>query len=249
MKNSLIPRFAKCAGLAVLAVAIAPSAHAVFHKYSSFTIEPTGNYLTGDVGESVASTASIGLIVQAAAGPAHATNVTDIASYIATGYNGGDWLGTGMTSPAVQVDAGINGVLSVMLYDNTLLNYAKWAGALDLDTIPDANFNQVLSRVSYAGDFTGDGLLTADDYGLLDFYFSSSFNAQGDLNGDGIIDAGDYGILDYVLSFQPYGALTDLAAFSGGGKGGGVVPEPGSMALLLSGAAYLLGMRKRKQSI
>lgn len=228
-----------------------PSADAAYHKYSSFTIVPTGTYLVGDVGQSVASTALQGVIVQAPDGVTQATNVTNIAGYIATGYNGGDWLGTGITSPAVQVDAGINGVLSVMLYDNTLLNYAKWAGALDLDTIPDTNFNQVLSRVSYSGDLTGDGQVTSDDYGLMDFYLSAGYNAQGDLNGDGFITPDDYGLLDYVLSFQPYGLLTDLSAFSGGGKisGASVVPEPTGLALLLSGATCLLGMRKRKRTI
>lgn len=251
MKNSHSLRIARNVGFVALAVVFAPSVQAAYHKYSSFTIIPTGTYLTGDVGESVANTATIGLIVQAANAGANATNVTNIAGYIATGFNAGDWLGTGMTSPAVKIDAGVNGVLGVMLYDNSLLNYAKWAGALNLDTIPDTNFNQVLSRVSYSGDFTGDGMVTADDYGLLDFYLSAGYNAQGDLNGDGFITPDDYGILDYVLSFQPYGSLTDLSAFSGGGKisGASVVPEPASVTLLLSGAVCLLGMRKRKRSI
>ena len=187
--------------------------------------------------------AANGLIVQAANAGAQATNLTNISGWTNTGFNGGDWLGTGITSTTTRTDATTNGVLGVMIYDNTQLNYAKWQGRAGLDA--DPNFNQMLLRITYTGDFDGDGQVTTLDYSLEDFYLGSSLLKQGDLNADGAINSLDYSSIDYTFGFQPYGSLGDATALAGGGKSGSVVPEPASGALLMLGLAGLAGIRRR----
>ena len=194
--------------------------------------------------DTVASAALNGLIIQAADSGAQATNITNVYNALTTGFNAGDWLGTGITSPTAAADAQINGVLSVMLYDNTQLGFANFAGATNLDTVPDTDLNQVMTRITYAGDYDASGTITSADYGLLDYYFSQALTPQGDINFDNVVKSGDYGLLDYTFSTQAYGDLTNVTALSGSLKSA-VVPEPMSFALLLSGVACVLSLRKR----
>lgn len=252
MKQLAKPSPLRLSGAAILAASLAavavPAARADYIKVNSLNIAPGGTFFFGGSSETVLQSTQHGMIVQGANAGAQAANITSAYNNLLLAYNGFDWLGTGLTSYQVRTDAQINGVLGVMLYDNNQLFYSNFAGATGLDTIPDGNANQVLMRMTYAGDFDGNGAIDSGDYGLLDFYLGSGLIKQGDINFDGVIDGGDYGLLDYVLSFQPYGNLGSSTTFFAGGGKDGVVPEPASGALLLAGGAWLIGLRRRKQA-
>ena len=254
MKNSPSLRFTKGAALAVaVAAVLVPAAQANYYATSSLTIgagatlfmDDTNSLVPGDV----VGVASNGLILVASSFGAQAANLSMISSNLLSAYNGGLWNGTGITSHTVANDANVNGSLAVMLYDNSQIGFNTWAG---FNTSFDVDYKQMLVRISYIGDYTGDGVINSTDYNYLDTYLGGGLLMQGDITGDGLINSTDYNFLDATLGSQVYGSLGAVGTFfvDGGGKppGGSVVPEPGSAALLLSGAAFLLGLRKRKQS-
>ena len=89
--------------------------------------------------------------------------------------------------------------------------------------------------VSVAGDFNADGVVDAEDGEILiDNFGDEGGFGEGDLNFDGDIDFQDASL------FRPI-----FAAASAGGEAS-VVPEPGSVSLLLVGFAALLGFRRKR---
>ena len=91
--------------------------------------------------------------------------------------------------------------------------------------------------VQVAGDFNADGIVDAADAEILveNFGDEGGFD-DGDLNLDGDINMHDASL------FRPI-----YAAASAAGEAS-VVPEPGSVSLLLVGFAALLGFRRRKRA-
>ena len=140
-------------------------------------------------------------VLRAAGAALQAANVTKVRQLINTAFNNYLWDGCGITSNRAAADALVNGVLGVMMYDNTQF---AWTG---FGSVSGLTGNEVLLRVGYYGDYDANGVVDAGDYGLLDYYLGSGLNEQGDINGDGIIDGGDYGLVDAVLGFQPYGPV------------------------------------------
>jgi hypothetical protein len=203
-------------------------------------------------GNSPATTAGVlaatknAVIVRAPNTATQGTNITSIRGWVNTGYAGGAWTGTGITSGTAALDAQSNGVLGVMMYDNTQLGYTNFAGVTGLDS--DPLFNQTMLRMTYTGDYDASGKVDGGDYGLLDFYLGSGLIAQGDINADGLVDGGDYGLVDFVLGSQVYGNLGSSVVGPGPAPGASpaAVPEPVSGAFLLTGTALLLASRKRK---
>jgi autotransporter-associated beta strand protein len=118
-----------------------------------------------------------------------------------------------------------------------------------------------LAMYTYAGDLNFDGLVDAQDYGIIDNWVQfpgTNGYVNGDINYDGVIDAADYGIIDNTIQLQgpPIPAKNDTLAsqaadaFGASSSGlGGVtaVPEPASLSLIGLGAASLLGRRCRRR--
>ena len=207
------------------------------------------------------------MIVRAANQTDLAAKVSLVQSKVNTAADLLAWDGQGITASAVLDDLQVNGVLTIMVYDNSQLYLDHFAGvggfgSFDEVTGDPIDFNQVPLKVTYLGDLNGDGMVDGSDYGYMDYYFQSTL-ALGDLNGDGIVDGSDYGLLDYGFQTQVYGVLTSQAVASANlssaaGSTGNpaapaspeAVPEPGAFGLISAGLGLLLGnrrMRRRSQ--
>ena len=198
----------------------------------------------------IAAATGIAVIIQATTQGAHDANVAAIHGWISSGEAGQLWTGTGITANIAALDASMgSNVLGVMMYDNQQVNLAKWGDITNLNTVPDANFYQVLMRTAYLGDFLPDGVLDFQDYSQLDYYFNNALIAQGDITGDGLCDSQDYSAIDYSFNNQVYGNLANLNFVSAGKPVGSAVvaPEPGSGILLAFGTVFLAGLRRSRQ--
>lgn len=107
---------------------------------------------------------------------------------------------------------------------------------LGLDPIPGSNVNPLQDLVvSIRGDANTSGYVDDDDLSLLLANWNSGTQwAQGDFNGDKMVDDDD-------LSFLLANWREGIAPLSGGGA----VPEPASLTLIILGASLpLLGRRR-----
>ena len=178
------------------------------------------------------------------------TNLSMVQSLVNAAADNGNWDKPGITSSSVIADLGAYSVLTVMVYDNTVLGVDSFEGVNGLST--ENGGNQVMLKTTYLGDFDGNGIVNSADYGWLDFYYGYGLTV-GDLNGDGQVNSADYNGIDYGYGYQAYGVL------AGGGTPGAsaapavapapseAVPEPGSLGLLFLGASALLGARRKKK--
>ena len=87
----------------------------------------------------------------------------------------------------------------------------------------------VMTMYTYAGDMNFDGVVSGDDYGVIDNTIQLQGGGwyQGDFNYDGVIDANDYAIIDNNL----------------GGSGGGTLIGPPSITGL--GPSDFFGTARR----
>ena len=190
------------------------------------------------------------------AGANQATNLSIVQGLVNTAFDNGAWDKPGITSSTVIADLGAYSVLTVMVYDNTVLGVDSFEGINNLMT--DNGGNQVMLKTTYLGDFDGNGIVNSADYGWLDFYYGYGLTV-GDLNGDGQVNSADYNGIDYGYGYQAYGVLasdqsagvvaplesTEKSAFSAAPE---AVPEPGTLSLLLTAAMGLLGRRRGKKN-
>ncbi len=161
------------------------------------------------------------------------TPFATVNGYTASGFAGGLWTGFGVNSSIAAAGAFPTAVANI---DNSILSVATFFGIA-------VGADDALLRFTYYGDANVDGVVDATDYAFTDAGFSGGGMSWvlGDYNYDFTVDATDYAFIDAGFSGQgvPLGA-----SFAGGG-GGGLVPEPGSMGLLLVGALGLVNRRRR----
>ena len=110
--------------------------------------------------------------------------------------------------------------------------------------------SDTLVMYTYGGDANLDGRISVDDYGRIDFNVGLGtagwFN--GDFNYDGKITVDDYGIIDFNVGLQgaPFSTAGGLDAGAGGLNAISSVPEPTSVAFVVSAAATVLSRRRRR---
>ena len=179
------------------------------------------------------------------AGGNQGTNLSTVQGLVNTAFDNGAWDKPGITSSSVLADLGAYSVLTVMVYDNTVLGIDSFEGINGLLT--DNGGNQVMLKTTYLGDFDGNGIVNSADYGWLDFYYGYGLTV-GDLNGDGQVNSADYNGIDYGYGYQAYGVLAGAQAASGASAAPAAapeaVPEPGSIGLMITGLVGLFGLRR-----
>jgi hypothetical protein len=160
-----------------------------------------------------------------------------IRSLLASGFNGGNWNGAGISSTAAHNDSTYS----------TALGYSVDSSAI------------TVKCVSY-GDCNVDGIVDVNDFSMLiDGLVATSASAwsQGDFTYDGKVDLGNDFNLFLVSYLKQGGSLGDLqqaVAASPELSGAqcalllGMVPEPASTALVAGLSAYALLRRRRKLS-
>ncbi len=180
-------------------------------------------------------------------GSGGAGTLLDVRSYIASGYNGGNWQGQGISSSTAAASGGSRAV-----------GYAR---SSEVPLGPGGTFlgkpvdgSAVLARYTLSGDADLTGMVDFNDlvklaqnYGTVD---GSRLWITGDFTFDGNVDFNDL-----VKLAQNYGGTLPSAAIPGApaefatdmAAAFASVPEPGLLSVLGLGAFALTGRRRRNR--
>jgi autotransporter-associated beta strand protein len=160
-----------------------------------------------------------------------ASPLTSIRGLLQQGYFNASWIGPGLTSASAAAIAADSANPH-----KTALGYAEASG-ISVGAIPGASFDQtsVIVRYTFAGDANLDLGIDTTDFTVLAANFNQSGKHwfQGDFNYDGTVNA-----LDFNLLASNYGATLASTPL------GALVPEPSSLALLIS----ILPRRSRRST-
>ncbi len=161
--------------------------------------------------------------------------LTSIRNWIATGRNGGNWLGAGIISSSAASDPHT----ALGLGEAPTLGLSSFSGqSVDSST--------VLVKYTYYGDANLDGQVDISDLGRLATAWQTSGSwVNGDFDYSGFIDISDLGLL--ATNWQA-GVGNPLApsfdqALAAVGLGGVVVPEPAAATLMVLAISFLLSQR------
>jgi hypothetical protein len=128
-------------------------------------------------------------------------------SEIATGYNGGNWKGGGITSSLAAASTTHLTGIGVLL-NNDGAGHAIYGSGTTLGNFDGTNpaSTDVLLKFTYYGDANLDGNVDGSDYTKIDHGFGIHATGwqNGDFNYDGIIDGSDYTLIDNA--FNTHGA-------------------------------------------
>jgi fibronectin-binding autotransporter adhesin len=184
-------------------------------------------------------------------------SLQSIVSLVQSGFNGGAWNGSGITSSAAMSDSTHLTALGVITNDNG----SGTALYTTFDKVTSSD-GDVLVKYTYYGDANLDGKVDGSDYSLIDNAYEMEgwvngveTNAQitgwynGDFNYDGNVNGSDYTLIDNAFNSQGAQLSAEIASPTAEiAPSGGVsaVPEPTTLGLLGIGAIGLLGRRRRR---
>ena len=167
--------------------------------------------------------------------------ISSIAAWIADGYSGGSWTGTGITSSAAQLNSGSYGI--------------GYADAADAGNPAGLSSGQIEIMYTLLGDANLDGKVDGTDFTLMAANFNDTVTNgwdQGDFNYDGTVNGADFVLLANnfnQFASQSAVAADDLAAVDSFAAANGIsltsVPEPVGGAMMLMVAGGLFAKRRR----
>jgi hypothetical protein len=169
--------------------------------------------------------------------------ITTIAGYIKSGYNGGNWNGSGIISSAA-------------LTNPSGLKYGVGYADGNDRVVAGLSSGQIEVAYTLLGDANLDGLVNGSDFNILAANFNQSITGwdQGDFNYDGLVNATDFNELAANFNEAVSGAAVsagDVAALDAFAAANGLslptssVPEPASAAMLVMAGLGILARRRR----
>ncbi len=181
----------------------------------------------------------------------HNGNVFNLTSQVQSGYNGGTFTGTGITSSAAA-SAG-NVTLGVISNDDGTGNAIYGS----FDNQP-AVASDVFVKYVYFGDANVDGLVDGSDYTRIDAGFNQPVSnippgwKNGDFNYDNLVDGSDYTLIDNSFNTQGSNLSAPTAVIASDAVQFGqsaAVPEPGALSLIVVAGLRLLRRRRVKLGV
>jgi len=174
---------------------------------------------------------------------AGADPISSIGALISSGFNGGAWTGSGITSTAAQTNSGSYGV--------------GYADASDPGNPAGLASGQIEIMYTLLGDANLDGAVNGTDFAIMAANFNKADQPghsgwdEGDFNYDGSVNGADFAELAANFNkgaSQSAVGSSDLAALNSFAASNGLasVPEPACVGLLVLGGAGALARRRRR---
>jgi MYXO-CTERM domain-containing protein len=166
--------------------------------------------------------------------------IASIIAWIKSGYAGGAWNGSGISSTSAHANSGSYG-----------LGYADSA---DPGNPAGLASGTIEIRYTLLGDANLDGAVNGTDFAILATNFNKAVGGwdQGDFNYDGSDNGADFAFLasNFNKGVGPsVGSTADAAAVDSFAAANGLmadVPEPGCGAIAMMAAAGIVARRRRR---